>query len=131
MDPTVIATLSLLLRPVDGREGVGKAGDCVGVRVGALEFVVVGGKGGQVVRVEAAEERGVKVVEAEDVEVFDVLVADVVGLVMVSDAAECCSSSPERRFGPQVVGVSRPFPCIPSMHTAVFYASHVGLLVLC
>ena len=40
VDPTVIATLLLLLRPVDGREGVGEAGDWVGVGVGALEFVV-------------------------------------------------------------------------------------------
>ena len=87
VDPTVIATLLLLLRPLDGREGVGEESDGVGVGGGALEFVVEEGEGGKVVGVDAAEARGVGVAEVGDVVVFDVLVADVVGLIMGFDAA--------------------------------------------
>ena len=41
------------------------------------------------------------------------------------------SCSTYRGDSHKTVGVSRSFPCIPCMHIAVFYAFHVGLLVLC
>ena len=75
-DPTITATLLLLPRPLDGREGVGEGGDGVGFGVGALEFVVEESEVGAVLGVDVAEERGVGVVEAGDVVVFDVLVAN-------------------------------------------------------
>ena len=88
VDPTIIATRSLLLRPLVALEGVGEVEACVGVRVVAVEVAVLGDVVGVVVGIGIAEGRRVGVVVIEEGEVLDVLVLDglvpnVVGLAVV------------------------------------------------
>ena len=87
VDPTIIATFSLLLRPLGVFEGGGEGGGCVCVGVMALELAGVEDEAGVVGGVDAAEGMVVSVVMTEDVVVLDVLVADVVRLVVGVDAA--------------------------------------------
>ena len=88
VDPTIIATFSLLLRPVGVFEGVGEPAGWVGVGVMALEVSGAEDEAGVVMGVDAAEGRGWSVVMVtEDVVVRDVLIADIVGPVVGFDAA--------------------------------------------
>lgn len=80
VDPTIIATFWLLLRPLVVLEGVGEVDVCVGVEGMALVLAVVedvrGGVVGGAVGADAIEERGMRVVVTEDVVVLDMLILD-------------------------------------------------------
>ena len=95
VDPTIIATFLLLLRPFDELVVVGELDEYVGVGVRALEPAVVEDEVGTAGELDAAEKRGAWVVVREEVVVLDVLTADVVALVVAgSDAALDAASSP-------------------------------------
>ena len=95
VDPTIIATFLLLLRPFDVLVVVGGLDECVGVGVRALEPAVVEDEVEPVGKADAAEKRGAWVVVTEEVVVLDVLTADIVELVVAgSDAALDATFSP-------------------------------------
>ncbi len=79
VDPTIAAIFLLLLRPVDGLEGVGEVDGWVCGGVMALEVVGVG-------ETEAVEKGRMAVVLTEDTVLLDVLVADVMGLAVAGFA---------------------------------------------
>lgn len=83
VDPTIIATRSLLLRPLVALEGVGEVVACVGVRVLGVEVAGLKDVVGVVVGLGVAEERRVGVVVMEEVEVLDGLIPNVVELAVV------------------------------------------------
>lgn len=75
VEPTFIATFSLSIRPPDGLERRGEAGDCRVVGGIALVFILVEDTVGAVIEVDAAKERGMLVVVTEDVVSVDELIA--------------------------------------------------------
>ncbi len=89
VDPTIAAIFLLLLRPVDGLEGVGEVNDWVCGGVMALEVVGVG-------ETEAVEKGRMAVVLTEDTVLLDVLVADVMGLAVAGFAVTLDAAVPPR-----------------------------------
>ena len=103
MDPMIMATFLLLLRPLVALEGGGGAV--------ALVFVVVGDAGGAVVRLDDAVERGMWVEETEEAVVFEVLFLGVVAL------AEGVDGTPDAVDPPSFCGLVHSTGFCPSWST--------------
>ena len=120
VEPTIIATFLLLLRPLEGLKGAEEVvDDCLGVGVVVPKLGVEAYEVGAVAGAELAEEIGMLVVLTDDAVVLDMLFIDEVLANAVGPSAVGCDAVLDTGVSP---------PCCESVHSTGFCPSCITML---